>query len=56
VNISPIRMNANGMMPPAPIPCRARAKISEVMLFASPHQTEPIRKSAIAETYKLRRP
>ena len=49
VNISPMRINASGMIPPAPTPCRARAKINEVMLFARPHQTEPIRNSAMAE-------
>ena len=56
LNISPIKINANGMMPPAPAPCTARARINCSMLRAMPHRTEPAKKSAMATTYKRRRP
>ena len=46
--MSPIVACVSTISPPAPSPCTARNAISTVMLFASPHSAEPIRKITTA--------
>ena len=54
--MSPMMVCAIGKMPPPPMPCSARAKISAGMLGASAQATEPTMKMQIAISIIRRRP
>ena len=46
--MSPIAADVVTISPPPPRPCSARKAISDGMFHASPHNTEPTRKTTIA--------
>ena len=54
--MSPMTASASGMMPPAPMPWKARKPASSYIEVARPHSAEPAKKITIASMNSRLRP